>query len=636
MTTSRRDFSFLSEAFGLLLIFILPLKFGTIVTISSISMTYWRDLLPLLISVWPVALFPFFAGVWLILTLLTVPKKKSCSADSLYAAGWLFLALIAIVGTFHDRITVNYGMQMLSYLFGVVCIVCSASLLLDAKPEFKKHAAYAFSVGLVFSMFSGFYQYFYGYRFLLDQLHESYRQNGEMYNENIVARLNEFRVTADFSSCNAYAGYLLLTLPILCGVLWKSAREKSGAFYAMLILLVMILVILAFGSPLALILATAGGLILIVAVKLPPPETARWIMTFLAAGCGGYLLWKTGSRGAFLSLLSAAFLLFLALKGSLKLKLFLCSLVSLGVGALGVIVFLGRGGKSILFRLDYFQGALRMLWNSPWTGSGWGGFQKDFLLLRMIADREAPNSPHNFILSFASQCGVGGLIFSVFVLSFPVVLLLLHLRRKTLREAFAEESGMFLPAALGFLAWSVHALMEISLETAASTALASIVAVLLLRSTGAGCCPETGKGGWRVPALKWILSLAILVLTFGYGVRYLRYDVAFSRLNDLLDASRTRKAENPSEIAAAYRRCEELLPESYYHVMSLLNYYEARNIPPDELIPLLETAIRRYPCNAALYIRLSALLHRTGRPDEAAAARKKARELAPFDHRYQE
>ena len=71
----RGKFAWIAEAFACALLFLLPLKFGTLVAIPNLTMIYWSDPIALFVGVWPFPVFPVLACVFLLVSLLFVPGE---------------------------------------------------------------------------------------------------------------------------------------------------------------------------------------------------------------------------------------------------------------------------------------------------------------------------------------------------------------------------------------------------------------------------------------------------------------------------------------------------------------------------------------------------------------------------------
>ena len=338
-------FAFVAEALALVFVFLLPLKFGSIVGIPDITMIYWREWFPLVLSPWPPALLAPFAALLLLTVVLFVPKSPRWTWNGNQALLWLAFAGSGTLGAFAENTVVNYPMHMIPYGFGLACSALAFAMLLDNRPEFGSRLLGAVALGAVFSLYSGLSQYISGFDATLEQLRKM-EAEGMYFHNNMKLRLSEQRISADFSACNAYAGYLLLATPVLVAWLWK-----AGA-------------------------------------RVNPPLLSRCLFAIPALLISGYVLLKTGSRGAVLAGGLALFVSLLALKLPRKIRWGVLALIPVGAGAFALMLALGRGVKSMIFRFDYFQAAFRMMLESPWIGKGWGGFFQHYLTMKLLENDE--------------------------------------------------------------------------------------------------------------------------------------------------------------------------------------------------------------------------------------------------------
>lgn len=292
--------SFIAEAFAVLLLFLLPLKFGAIVGIPAITMIYWRELFPLVISPWPSTLFPFCSAALLLVTLLCVPMPSSCSRKGGYAFFWLILAGLSTLGAFGADVVVNYPMHMIPYCFGLAAFAMSIMLLLEHRPGFADRIFGAVAAAGVFSLYSAVTQYFQGFDMTLEQVKQLEAAYGVQYQQNLKNRLMEQRISADFSACNAYAGYLLLMIPVLLGTLWKLGRNVT------------------------------------------PPLLSRLLFTVPFFLVSMFVLVKTGSRGAVLAGGAMLILCLLCLKLPRKVRYGLLAMIPVGIGAFALMLALRK------------------------------------------------------------------------------------------------------------------------------------------------------------------------------------------------------------------------------------------------------------------------------------------------------
>lgn len=142
-------------------------------------------------------------------------------------------------------------------------------------------------------------------------------------------------------------------------------------------------------------------------------------------------LLETHSKGAFASLVFAAVLLVIIIKfGKIlkqRVKLITIAAVILTAACLTFIVSYGLkhgslpGGKSMLVRWQYWQGAAQMIADNPLTGVGGGNFGTAYTHYKIPAALETVRDPHCFVLSLASQYGIIGLAGFCLALFYPII-----------------------------------------------------------------------------------------------------------------------------------------------------------------------------------------------------------------------
>jgi len=153
--------------------------------------------------------------------------------------------------------------------------------------------------------------------------------------------------------------------------------------------------------------------------RLTPAKNGPWIgLAMIATGMFVVLL-LTKSRSAWLATaigLVAATLLHPALRhrGSTLLRRYG---VTIGTAAVivsitfGVVIvrdptIVSEAGKSLSYRLDYWQGAIALIRSHPWTGVGVCNFQQNYNQVKSMAASESPADPHNFLMETATAGGL--------------------------------------------------------------------------------------------------------------------------------------------------------------------------------------------------------------------------------------
>lgn len=589
-----------AETCALVLIFLLPLKFGAIIGLPAVTMIYWRELFPIVISPWPSTFFPIASSFLLLTVLLCVPKKPFCSKGDRFALIWAVLAGFSPLGTFAEGVIVNYPMHMIPYCFGLGAFAIAMALLTDHRPGFRKQILTAAAAAAVFSLYSAMTQALSGFDMTMEQVKKLEAESGVKFHPNMLVRLKEQRVSADFSACNAYAGYLLLAVPILLGFLWK------------------------LGS------------------KVSPPLLSRLVFTVPAFGVSAYVLYRTGSRGAFLSAAVIVFASLLVMRNPSKMKRILLWILPFGAGAFALMIAFGRGAGSIIFRLDYNWAALRMMFAHPLLGTGWGGFVRHYLVLKQLFNNEAPNSPHNLPLTVGSQTGLIPFLLALFAVVIMFEICRKYLKNYTVREALNDERIVRTAAAFGLAACTLHSLMEVNFETPGL--MASVLAV----SFAVFSFPENAAPEPDSPSAPRLWKLFVLALSFLLifcasltSWNLIRFELAFEHLNNLTDVrfmSEEQRAfpPDPAVVLKAAEECDRISARSPYQTM-VLNTYFLEHGDLEKAEYYLNESIRRAPFFSSLYYRKYRMLNAIpSRKTDAEKAIRRARELSPMNPDFQD
>jgi len=471
--------------------------------------------------------------------------------------------------------------------------------VLDSDRVFARCLIAAIITGLVFSVYSAFSQYLTGFDDTLKFIQEKEAKSGVSILEGQFGnRLKESRVSGDFSICNSYAGYLVMIFPLLLAKLWQ-----------------------------------VGG-------RVTPPLPARLILTLPCLGVLLFLLKETGSRGGVLALIGGGFLVLPCLKLARKWKILLWSLVPCGLAAFYLLVKFGRGFNSMLIRFDYFQAAFRMMLLRPFTGAGWGEFLNDYLILKNVVNDEAPHSPHNFILTLGSQCGIPVFLLSALLLAIPLIAALTALTRRCREESPSQAAGE-IAMVWGLGGWTIHSMLELNYETTGSWGLAAVLSVLILSRTGlppVKLLPASLTES-KVSHLVFLLfSAAAAGITLICLPPVIKAEIYFDQLQSMTDirfAADPASAGKvqPAVVRDALAKCDPRSPFPYAAVSS---YFQSRGpYFTADALEMLDNAIRLTPKRSAYYYRkYRMLIAFPSRKAEAEAALNKARELSPKNPQY--
>jgi O-antigen ligase len=236
----------------------------------------------------------------------------------------------------------------------------------------------------------------------------------------------------------------------------------------------------------------------------------KWIALVFAAGEMLFCLLLTGSRGGFAAFgfMTLAVLWCLVPKG----RWGAAKAITLLVLVLGVVVALARQGGLLHFgttsleaRTDYWRGAIRIIKDHPWIGTGPGTFGSIYPMYKMALTEEAA-AVHNNFLQMWSDSGV--LAFIAFAALWIVAV------RDSFRLA-RERAGDVAAAAIcgALVGWTVHGLVDFELYV---PGVALPAFVLLGTLQGLKELPKTDtvaprrRKNWLVAGVCVVLVTAVL------------------------------------------------------------------------------------------------------------------------------
>ena len=557
-----------------LLVFLLPLKFGSLAVMPEAAGFFPPDLFSWFIINWPAHSFGIFSGAALLFSLAAYGVPRQFTVRSLAALLWVFgLAAAGLAGTINSGAPF-YAEAELSHLLGISAFCGAAALPLcgDDSALWRGRFFSALAFGVLLLCVNGLNQYFFGF----DEMREFItrkQENGGAVHSVLLAKVADDRVYATMVSANVLAGFLLLTGPlaVVCflrmGRRFEPERVSSVLFFCVMFI----------------------------------PVVTVFLMT------------KT--RAAFLCALVTAALYVLTLKGRRLLRvMFLLCVCAVVAGGAVYIRKAGRGFGSFAERADYMRTAARMLPEKPLAGHGWGEFFYRHMLEKTTETDESAHDPHNVFLSFILQSGFpAGLIASAALL-FPLG----ALWRRRGRDDAAAAAVLW-----GGIAFSLHCCCDINMQIPACMAGAGLLFIAALPD-------ETAFEKKTVLSVK--LALSLLLAAAGAGalflnMRQLEGDIAYTVLCDMVSSP---PGKRPGEhlIVRQWQRAEAVRKTHPFACNTLGDYYAAAG-DLDRAEQLYLESLRRDPRRPAVYERLAKIAEARRNPGLAASLRRKAHLLFP-------
>jgi O-antigen ligase len=346
----------------------------------------------------------------------------------------------------------------------------------------------------------------------------------------------------------------------------------------------------------------------------------KWIALVFAAGVMLFCLLLTGSRGglAAFAVMALTVLWCLLPQGGRRATVAIAWLVVVFV----LVVVLARHGGLLHFgtgsleaRTDYWRGAVRIIRDHPWLGTGPGTFGSIYPMYKTASTEEA-EMVHNNFLQMWSDSGV--LAFVVFAALWIVAM------RDSFRLARQRRSDMAAAAITGALAgWTVHGLVDFDLYV---PGVALPAFILLGTLQGLKDLPRTDivtprrRENWFLAGLCAALVIAVLwiegrSLVAAYLCEQARELVGTHRMAALAEARRAAELEprdsrlqsvlgrvalragRSEEALAAYRRAIDGDPYRASYWWQLADAKTAAHGVDVEALKLLGAAVELNPTN---------------------------------------
>lgn len=572
-----------SKSLLAVVIFLLPLKFGSVLYTTTIGI-FPESTMAWLLSPWPPSLLPVLAGLALASVAIAFPFPPCRNKYWLPAAPWLIVTVLLLPALFKTA-ELDRGLLFLWNLLSAGTLGVAAMIVLADEKTFGHWILAAVICGTLFASLEAWYEIpGGGLEEALEYAEQQAEQGGYELPPEYRSRLREKRASGPFVYPNSLAAHLILVLPLGLAAVWR------------------------FGS------------------KLEPGRISRWVCSILFLLITAPALYWSGSRAALLALAGGLGIAFLAGRRSFKRKVLFIGIAGmLAVGGY-LAVNKGRSPASAEARLQYWRAAVEIFGEYPLTGAGLGEFFPWYMRL-LPEGAEKTRLTHNFFLLFAAEAGITGIIAGITLLSVPFWLQ--RVPRKQSGQC-CVESDLLLKFTLraGLFAWLLHSLADFNIHIPGTVAMTAVLIplALMLKDDGsvadngyaagyAARHAETGSSG-QILRKSSILLLAVLSLCGGWQLpgQY-NYNKAI-RLSDDPQVS----LDSVREIA---EKAAQQLPFSPYPYVTLSQRAEAQGA-----YTIAETAlskaVQRVPHRGGLWEKLAKLRLRLGMEEAAESAEQKA------------
>ncbi len=559
-----------------LLVLLAPVKFGSVVGITEISLfpvSTWGWVF----AAWPPFLFPVCTGLALAIVAAVHPTPRVPDRQWLLPGVWLALVLFAAIGLLRTT-EWDYALLFLWHLLGIACFALAVFWALATDRHLGRWLLAAVALGTVLACLSGWQQRLGGLQATLEFAEKQARDAGLPPPLVLRRRIGQGRIFGPFVYPNSFAAHLLLTGPILLAVLWYCA-----GFVA-------------------------------------PAAASRVVFV----GAGSVLLaaafWWTSSRAAFVALTGGLGLGALALPAFRRWRVPV--IIAAVVLACLVVSVASRGRSrwaSVVARGHYYSAALRMTAQHPVTGVGLGEFFPHFMRLKPPNTEEA-RLPHSMPLNLLSQAGILGGLVACACLLVPLVYSF-HLRRRRICS-----DGAFTAFLVAFASWQAHTLVDFNLLIPGTVGIAALLPMLCLSDELAEerATLACRTRSWARPAAA-ALAFAALAAAWRAPGEY-RYQLLSNWC-----------ARPGVPLRFLHERAQEtagLLPLSPHPWTALGRAAEKGQEPDLELaLAAYLKAVRCAPHRPLIHTRLARCYLALGRPDEARRALQTALEWYPHSEK---
>ena len=632
---------------SLFIVFLLPLKFGMMTGVPEISLPSPSTPVDLLVTAWPPLLLSLFSALLLLGVLFCGSPVEYYRENRLLFPLSFVLLFFSVLPGFINASTFDFAIIQISVFAGYAAFALVLYRLIALRPEMKLWLVNAIVLSTVIAAFMGLHQYLYGFRSTLEYIHQQEKATGCKVSPEMMSRLLQTRVFSPFSICNSLAAHLILAFPLcLWGIFYNRGLAKS---ILVLIGLIIIFSVLPPATPGWLFFLIVFAVCMTVGLLMVRAPEIVWhcisiLILFLVAVLLLFVLRHTYSRGAFLSLGLALCFSFIIAPFKLRYKLIFFLLSLLGSFVMLKTDIAARSLASMDVRFDYYKAALRMFFEHPFCGTGWGDFFHEYTRIKTFPGEETPHTPHNFILNFASQAGIFALFASVLVLISPVYIFFLKfkVRGGEFYKEVKSERLLNIAIITGWVAWGIHTLIDLNIQVPGTVATA-IAMVLVMNASRLKEQEEVNE--LEAPHLE--RNTLMLVLWYGAGPlvalvsiilssHQIRFDNALANYSHAANLNVVRNQSavpvTDANLELLLNRSRKISPYSPIPWMDAAAYAE-RKSQWGKAEMYLKEALKKSPERASLYFRLATVQYHLGKDAEADTNLKEAAELFPNAYR---
>lgn len=565
----------LAVYFCILLLFLLPLKFGGLAVMPEAGGFYPEYFSDWLTINWPPHSLAFAGSLLLIMTMAGCTWRISRQLGMFFFSWCLVPAAAAVPGMIRGDMDMVIGEW--SMLLGCASVIMSAGILVYSERKLGEIFAAAILAGGIFCAFYGWYQHL----VMLDEMRAFAAEQealGIPVSEGMRLKLTDPRIYSTLASSNTLASMLMIMLVL--GFYFSGRWSRY----------------------------------------VTPPGQAKWVLRIFFAVIFLSVLFLTRSRSVILCALGVGIIaLFSTPKINFKWRIAgLLAAVLMVSGVLIYAVSFGRGVASMGERADYLRTTAVLCMDYPLAGAGWGGFFRTHMQIKKSDVVESARDPHNVVAAFAGQCGIPAGLLMAGVLILPLILLWKERFAGTLAGAVFWCGIIFTIHSLIDCDWQVPALIAV---------MGSLYACAL--SSMDGKMLEKGR----------VLLIFLAVITIAGGVwssyYYLAGDAALSRLQDKVNPPSREIAVALSvyPLEKLVADTEKYRPDSAVVPMLAGDwYFREGNLAEAE--KNYRNALRLDPVRPAAYARLARLELLRGNRENAEKYMLEAQRLFPKNDDY--
>ncbi|MCM8528552.1 MAG: hypothetical protein NE327_18660, partial [Lentisphaeraceae bacterium] len=327
--------------------FLLPIKFGNSFLPSTLP-TFPESII---FIGWPGYFLTIIAGLLLIFAIILYRPRRIYKDDLWIISAWALIGICtAAFGFYKFNLTYylySINQALIAVLTGLIVAICLANV-----PRSRRYILGGICGGLIYTIFNGVYQYFWGFEDNI-KYYKDMAAQGVYFPDAQVSRIMQKLVFSHFTISNSFAGHIILTLPLTAYIILKKLNKEhiiACRVFGTTLLIFSFTTFMSNENQLLTVITLILGMILCFGLDHIPDSGLKAIGYLLILICIGVLLLTRSRAGILCFAAGLVFAGVICAKGKVRNACIIVMLIGICVG-----FFYARKVASFQVRLGYYE-----------------------------------------------------------------------------------------------------------------------------------------------------------------------------------------------------------------------------------------------------------------------------------------